>query len=136
MVPPTFDSPTTRGLYDTRTGVYWGVDSFGVPVTHEVVNIAELDPGFWREGFLQMQRVFSPWHQWLDPARYGRHLDRVRQLGASTVATAHGPALYGSQIKSAFELLAEIPHLPGAPLPGQADLEAIVGSFTGPPVAV
>lgn len=26
--PPLFDSPTTRGLLDTSTGVYWGVDTF------------------------------------------------------------------------------------------------------------
>src|SRR3954453_18224173 len=30
IVPPTFDSPTTRGLYDATTGVYWAADSFGV----------------------------------------------------------------------------------------------------------
>jgi hypothetical protein len=25
--PPVWDSPTTRGLFDQSTGVYWGVDS-------------------------------------------------------------------------------------------------------------
>ena len=130
MVPPTFDSPTTRGLYDTRTGVYWGVDSFGTPVTHEVDNIDQLDPGFFREGFLQLQRVLSPWHQWLDPDRYGRHVDSVRALDAGVIASAHGPALHGSQVRSAFNLMEELPHLPAAPLPGQVDLEAAMAAMT------
>ncbi len=43
VVPPTFDSPTTRGMLDTRTGVYWGVDSFGTAVTSEVTDVAELE---------------------------------------------------------------------------------------------
>ncbi|HWH34697.1 MAG TPA: MBL fold metallo-hydrolase [Acidimicrobiales bacterium] len=130
VVPPTFDSPTTRGLFDTRSGVYWASDSFSTPVTHEVSDIDELDPGFWREGFLQMQRVLSPWHQWLDAERYGRHLRQVGALEAAVVATAHGPALRGAQIASAFSLLSELPHLPVAPLPGQADLDAAVAAMT------
>ena len=30
--PPVFDSPTTRGLYDPTTGVYWAVDTFATPL--------------------------------------------------------------------------------------------------------
>ncbi|MEJ7582580.1 MAG: hypothetical protein WKF43_00560 [Acidimicrobiales bacterium] len=54
------------------------------------------------------------------------------------VTSAHGPALFGSQIDSAFNLLAELPHLPAATLPGQTDLDAIAASMTtasGSPVA-
>ena len=126
MLPPTFDSPTTRGLYDTATGVYWASDSFATPVTSEVTDVADLDPGFYGEAFLQMNRVLSPWHQWLDPAKYGAHLTRVAGLGASVVATAHGPALHGAQVGGALDLLARLPDLPAAPLPGQAELDGIV----------
>jgi flavorubredoxin len=129
-VPPTFDSPTTRGLLDTSTGVYWASDSMGTPVPHEVRDIDELDAGFWRDGFLTMQRILSPWHRWLDPARFGAHLDGLRKMGVSTVTSAHGPTLRGAQVHSAFNLLGELPHLPAAPLPGQADLEAMLASMT------
>lgn len=132
VTPPIFDSPTSRGLFDKKTGVYWAVDSFSTPVTHEVTNIDELDPGFWRDGFLQFQRLVSPWHQWLDAAKYGAHLQRVHDLGATTVANAHGPAMYGSQIERAFELFTELPSLPEAPLPGQVELEAIMAAVTTP----
>ena len=30
--PPVFDSPTTRGLYDPTTRVYWAVDTFATPL--------------------------------------------------------------------------------------------------------
>jgi hypothetical protein len=79
-----------------------------------------------------MNRLLSPWHQWLDPARYGVHIDRVRSLGASVVASAHGPALHGQQIGTALDLLGRLPDLPAAPVPGQDVLEAIVASFTTP----
>jgi flavorubredoxin len=130
VVPPTFDSPTTRGLFDSTTGVYWASDSFACPVTHEVTDMAELDPAFWEEAFLQTQRVLSPWHQWMDSAKYGAHLARVRGLEATVVGSAHGTALRGSQIDVAYDLLAQLPDLPAAPLPGQADLEAMMAAIT------
>lgn len=132
VVPPTFDSPTTRGLLDTRTGVYWGVDSFGTAVTSEVTDVAELDPDFYQASFLHMNRLLSPWHRWLDTTRYGTHLDRVRGLRASVVASAHGPALRGDQVGTALDMLAQLPDLPAAPLVGQAELEALVATFTSP----
>ncbi len=132
VVPPTFDSPTTRGLLDTRTGVYWGVDSFGTAVTSEVTDVDDLAPDFYQASFLQLNRMLSPWHQWLDPTRYGVHLDRVRSLRASVVASAHGPALRGDQIGAALDMLAQLPDLPAAPLPGQAELEHLVATFTTP----
>jgi flavorubredoxin len=135
QVPPTFDSPTTRGLHDSKTGVYWAADSMGTPVTHEVTDINELPPGFFREGFTMMQRILSPWHQWLDPIRYGAHLDQVRSLDPQVVISGHGPALRGNQIESAFNLLTEVPYLQAAPLPGQADLEQILASIQAGAVA-
>jgi hypothetical protein len=48
------------------------------------------------------------------------------------VANAHGPALYGRQIDSAFRLYEELPyHLP-VDVPGQADLEAMLAAITAP----
>lgn len=135
VVPPTFDSPTTRGVLDTRTGVYWGVDSFGTPVPAEITDVAELPTDFYRAAFLQMNQMLSPWHRWLDTTRYGVHLDRVRSLGASVVASAHGPALRGDQIGTALDMLAALPDLPAPELPGQAQLEALIAMVTAPAAA-
>jgi flavorubredoxin len=126
VTPPSYDSPTTRGLFDTTSGVYWASDSMGSPVPHEVSDITELDPGFWREGFLGQQLMLSPWLNWTGPERYDRAVDRILALDAKVVTSAHGPALRGSQIESACRLLRELPYLPPVALPGQVDLDAIV----------
>lgn len=30
--PPVYDCPTTRGVLDTKSGVYWAVDAFATPI--------------------------------------------------------------------------------------------------------
>jgi flavorubredoxin len=40
--PPIFDGPTTRGLYDEKTGVMWAVDSFAALTTGEVYEAPDL----------------------------------------------------------------------------------------------
>src|SRR5262249_35866081 len=132
IVPPTFDSPTTRGLFDSKTGVYWSVDSLGTPVPYEVTDVAELDADFVRAGFLAMQRGLSPWHRWVAPGKFDAHPAPIASLGATVVPNAHGPALRGDQITSALALAAELPHLPPVDLPGQAALDAILATFTVP----
>jgi flavorubredoxin len=133
VVPPTFDSPTTRGLFDTSTGVYWAADSFAMPVTHHVDDIGDLDPGFVVGSVPMINAILSPWHQWLDPVKYNRHIDAIAALGASVVASAHGVALRGPQVTHVLDLLRGLPDLDVAPLPGQADLELIVKSLTAVP---
>ena len=48
--PPLYDSPTTRGLFDSSTGVYWSVDTFATPLPDPHVGVADLDPEFWDFG--------------------------------------------------------------------------------------
>ncbi len=115
--PPAFDSPTTRGLFDSSTGVYWASDSFGSPVLSEVGDVAEMPLGFFEGGFLQFQSILSPWHQWLDEGRFNAHLDRLAALGATTIAGAHGVTLRGGQVSLAIDLMRRLPGMPLADLP-------------------
>src|SRR5947209_1821454 len=46
MRPPVYDSPTTRGLFDPTTGVYWSSDTFATPLPDHGLGIADLDPEF------------------------------------------------------------------------------------------
>jgi flavorubredoxin len=135
VTPPVFDSPTTRGLFDEKTGVYWAADSFAAPVTHEVTSIADLDPAFFEEAFVQTHALISPWSRWLDPARYNTHLDRIAALGAATVAGAHAVTLRGAEIGRGIELLRGLPDVVPAPLPTQSDLEALLAMLAGQAVA-
>ncbi len=124
--PPVFDGPTTRGLYDERTGVMWAVDSFAALTVGAVYEAADLPSELYDETFSLFNSMISPWHQWLDPKRYARHVDAVEAIGASTIASAHGPVLRGPFIASAFDRVRAMAGQPIVPPPGQETLDALV----------
>ena len=67
--PPIFDSPTTRGLFDPTTGVYWASDCFATPMLTPVRNVADLDHGFWLDGMTMFDHYVSPWLELVDDAQ-------------------------------------------------------------------
>ena len=126
MRPPIFDSPVTRGLFDTKTGVYWAVDTFATALPDHLVDAADMPADDWAEMMLQFNRMVSPWHTLLDHAKFNRYVDDVVSLGITTVASGHSGALSGDRLAEAFRLIRTIPTLPAAPLLGQADLDSIL----------
>ncbi len=133
--PPIFDGPTTRGLYDERTGVMWAVDSFAALTIGAVNDAADLPADLYDETFHLFNSMVSPWHQWLDPVRYRRHVDAIEALGATTIASAHGPVLRGSFIPAAFDRVRAMAGQPIVPAPGQETLDALVAQALSAPVA-
>jgi flavorubredoxin len=129
VLPPIFDGPTTRGLYDERTGVLWAVDAFAAATTGAVHDVADLPPDLYDETFSLFNSLVSPWHQWLDPEPYRRHADGVQGLGARTVASAHGPVLTGDAIADAFDRVRAMAGAPIVEPPGQAALDEILAAM-------
>ena len=131
--PPVYDSPTTRGLFDERTGVYWGVDTFATPMPGEPVStVADLDPGFWADGMAMfVHNAVSPWLGVVDAERYGALCDRVESLGIRAIATAHAPLITEESTAKAFEILRALPSVPAPPVPDQVVLEAILSGAAG-----
>ncbi|MGQ0574306.1 MAG: MBL fold metallo-hydrolase [Pseudonocardia sp.] len=128
VLPPIFDGPATRGLFDERTGVLWAVDSFAALTTGEVYHRADLPDDLYDESFALFNSLVSPWHQWLDPVRYGRHVNSIAALGASTVASAHGPVHSGDAIADAFDRVRAMAGSPRVMPPGQSLLDEIVAA--------
>jgi flavorubredoxin len=126
--PPVFDSPVTRGLFDTKTGVYWAVDTFASPMPDHLTDIDDMPADDWAEMMLLFNRMISPWHSLVDPAKFDRYVDEVTALGITTVAGGHTAAIRGERLDEAFRLLRTLPTLPEAPLLGQDDLDAILGA--------
>ena len=61
--PPIFDAPTTRGLFDPTTGVYWAADGFATPMMTPVRDVAALDEQFLDGGqshIRQLRRRLAP----------------------------------------------------------------------------
>ena len=124
--PPIFDGPTTRGLFDAKSGAMWIVDSF-----------ACLTPGALDADALSTEvlaamsgwnSAVSPWHAWLDRDSYGRHVDAVERLGPRTVASAHGPVLRGAALDDAFDRVRGLAGAPIIPLPGQELLDTLLAA--------
>jgi hypothetical protein len=130
--PPVFDGPTTRGLHDPSTGTMWVVDTFACLVPHWVDDLAALDPAFAEEQLLAMNSLVSPWHEWLDPVPYRRHVDAVESLGARTVASAHGPVVTGEALGAAFDVVRSLAGRPAIPGPGQELLDELLAGTLVP----
>ena len=132
--PPVYDSPTTRGLYDPKTRVYWAVDTFATPLPDPKVGVADLDPEFWKFGMtLFAFGAVSPWLSMLDHDKYGRFVDRVQGLDVTTIAGCHTPVLEGALIQQAFEHVRAFPLVEPPPLPDQSILDEIVAATSTPP---
>ena len=129
--PPLWDSPTTRGVFDTSTDVYWAADAFATPCSTAVeASVDELDPEAWRGGMA----MFA--HHALSPmAGHGRQrpVPPPRRTGAGVgrhhIASAHSPLITGASVDTAFDLLVDLPNVEVPPAPDQAVLDAIVSQL-------
>ena len=126
ITPPFFDSPVTRGLYDDRTGVYWAVDTFALPLPGPMDDIIGLDAEAWRGGVEMFNRMNSPWFKLLDQDKFERHVDRVQTKDISLLASCHSPVIPRSKISEAFDIIRSIPSGDPPPQPGQPDLEELM----------
>jgi flavorubredoxin len=131
--PPVYDSPTTRGLFDPTTGVYWAVDTFATPLPDPTTPIADLDPDFWDQGLeLFALGAVSPWLTMLDTDKYGRYVDRVQDLDITTIASCHSPVIEGPFIERAFNRIRRLPTIDPPDMPDQSVLDEIVAATSQP----
>ncbi|HET6585325.1 MAG TPA: MBL fold metallo-hydrolase [Nannocystaceae bacterium] len=126
--PPIFDAPTTRGLFDTKTGAMWAVDSFAAATPGAVHFAEDLPREMFDETFALLNSMLSPWHEWLDPVAYERHVDTVESLHPTVVASAHGPILGGHAIHDAFDRVRAMAGQPRRAGPGQARLDELLAA--------
>lgn len=134
--PPVYDSPTTRGLFDPTTGVYWGSDSFATPMLQPTTTIDALDRGFWHEGFAMFAHYVSPWAAMADDAKFAQTIRRVEELDITTIAGCHTPTIGAAHIGAAFEFMHSFRNEVVAPEPDQAVLNQIIAAITGAAVEV
>jgi flavorubredoxin len=127
--PPLYDSPTTRVVHDPVGGLLWAADLFATPTLEPTNDAADMDPAFLKDGFLQFQRLNSPWYELLDRSRYQAEVDKLAALRPSAIASTHGPAFLGAMVDTAFDLLREVTEGPMPDEPGQETLDQIVASL-------
>lgn len=110
--PPVFDSPTTRGLFDPTTGVYWAADAFGTPLERPTGNVAELEPDAWHAGMDAFAHYTAPWLAGTHARTFQADIDAVEGLGATVIAGSHTPVIGRHHVHeaiSAMRLCADAP---------------------------
>ena len=127
--PPIFDSPTTRGLYDPTTGVYWASDSFATPMPVPVADVDDIDHDVWTQGIVTFNHYVSPWLALVDDARFQRQVDRVEALAPTAMAGCHTPAVRGARVAEAIATTRRTPSSPFDPEPGQAVLDEMLSAL-------
>lgn len=130
--PPVYDSPTTRGLFDPRTGVYWAADAFASPMSSLATNAAQLDRDEWVAGMAMFSQYLAPWHELLDMSKYQASVDRVEVLGVSTIAGCHSPTINGGLVADALATTRRFHEMQVPPQPGQCVLDEILASVATP----
>lgn len=131
--PPLYDSPTTRGLFDSTTGVYWAADTFATPLPDPAAGIADLDPDFWQQGMtLFAYGALCPWLSLVDEAKFGRVVDGIQSLDMTTIAGCHTPVIEGPLIERAFDIVRHMPSQEPPALPDQSVLDQIIAATSQP----
>ena len=131
--PPLYDSPTTRGLFDSTTGVYWAVDTFATPLPAPETSVGELDPEFWDFGMtLFAYGALCPWLSLVDLDKFGRYVDAIERLDIRTIAGCHTPVIEGPLIEQAFAHVRRLPAVEPPPLPDQSILDQIIAATSQP----
>jgi flavorubredoxin len=136
--PPLYDSPTTRGLLDTKTGVYWAADTFATPVPggegaeNLARDVAELDAEFWTHGMTMFAfNALAPWLRLVDQERFEAEVERFSHFEISTIISANSPTITGSKVAEALTTLRELPSAECPPAPDQAVLDLILRATQG-----
>jgi len=129
--PPLYDSPTTRGLFDTSTSVYWASDCYATPVERGTEFVDDLDPQAWAEGFVAFQHWNSPWLSMLDPAKFAAECHKIEALQPSAIAGAHGPTIEATHVAQSFDMMRQVQSIPAPHQPGQVVLDDIVAAIIG-----
>lgn len=127
--PPVYDSPTTRGLYDTSSGVFWGSDAYATPMPTVEPGVEALDPAMWAEGFATFAHWVSPWLRITDGALFASTCRRIERLGVTTIAGCHTPVIGPRHVHRALELMRAVPSMPYAPQPDQTLLDEITAGL-------
>ena len=89
--PPLYDSSATRGLWDPKTGVYFGADCFGAVMEDVPQFVDEAPKKTFEDGYFWMNRANHIWFEHLMQSAIDEAADRIVQLGPKIVVSGHGP---------------------------------------------
>ena len=123
--PPLFDNPTTIGLYDNKSQVFFSADFCGALIPELTQDADDIAEEARTQGMLAWARLDSPWIHMVKPDDFQKKLDSIYQLDPKIILSAHLPPAYG-KTKQFLKLLASVPALTPFVAPNQTFLEQIL----------
>jgi flavorubredoxin len=133
--PPLFDSPVTRVVHDSKTGVLWGGDLTASLTDVSYADAADVPADFLQDQFLAAQQMISPWFAMLDGDKFQAEVDKLQRYDIKAIASTHAPAYRGAMVDRAFEMLRQVPDAITPPAPGQELLDEIISMIVNGPEA-
>jgi flavorubredoxin len=128
--PPLFDNPTTVGIYDDKSKVYFAADCFGAVIPTPVQSTADIPEQDLTQGMISWASGDNPWVHMVDTRLFGRTLERIRRMAPKMILSGHLPAARG-KIDWLLDLLATIPAATPFVAPNQSALEQMLTQDSG-----
>ncbi|AOS64620.1 MBL fold metallo-hydrolase [Actinoalloteichus hymeniacidonis] len=135
--PPSYDSPSTIGVYDHRSTALFTADSFGTVLPEMVEDSRDADRDEFLQGMALFTRANAPWTALADQAKWDRSLDEIRRLGPATVLSSHSPTAH-DRTQELIETVLAVPSMDPWLPEEDLEVEAVLaryeqqGGFTEP----
>jgi glyoxylase-like metal-dependent hydrolase (beta-lactamase superfamily II) len=130
--PPTFDSPATLGLWDSKQRLLFTSDCLGglLPTPEDALaeDVAQITEGDLTAGQMLWGSADSPWIHNVDEKRFGETLSEFASHDADTVLSTHLPPIHGN-LDRHLKMLAMLPSAAPFVSPDQAELEALLATM-------
>jgi flavorubredoxin len=128
--PPSYDALETTGFYDPKAETFFSADCFGALMSEPVGNAAEMGAEKLREAMVFWATVDAPWLHIVERTLFTKNINRIRELSAKLVLSAHLP-MAQDMTNTLLENLATVPEAEPFVGPDQQAFEAMLAEMTG-----
>jgi flavorubredoxin len=125
--PPVFDSSGTVAYLDEETGSLFSADVFGGLVPAPTADVDSLGPAY-TEGSAVFMSANSAWLHDMDPAKFKRRVDVLRELAPEVVLPTHGAPLKG-RVGELCDQLESLPASEPFVFPDEAGFRAMLAQM-------
>lgn len=126
--PPLFDNPTTIGLYDNKSGIFFSADCFGALLLLTAQSIEEVPDRDLSQGMISWASGDNPWVHMVDRSAFNQTLDIIRRMAPRMILSSHLPLAKGKN-EQLLQLLATVPSSIPFVAPNQTALEQILAEM-------
>jgi flavorubredoxin len=123
--PPLFDNPTTIGVYDDRSDVFFSADCFGAIIPSPVQSTDDVDQNVLTQGVAGWASLDSPWVHMVKQDAFDKVLERIRRIAPKIILSAHLPMAQG-KTEHFLKLLGTVPASTPSIAPDQSALEQVM----------